>query len=121
MIEKSRARPASGPKWRSSRWPVAWNVPPWTRVDADPTSRSARLEHLVGGAAREGEEEDALGRDAAFDEVGDAVDERARLPGAGAGDDEQRTVAVRGGGGLLGVQLRGEVAGGAGDVRSRAG
>ena len=46
----------------------------------------------------------------AFDEVGDAVDERARLAGAGAGDDEQRAVAVGRGGGLLVIQLRGEVA-----------
>ena len=46
----------------------------------------------------------------AFEEVGDAVDERAGLPRAGAGDDEERPVAVGGGGGLLVVQLRGEVA-----------
>ena len=50
------------------------------------------------------------GADAALDEVGDAVDERAGLAGAGAGDDEQRAVAVRRGRGLLGVELRGEVA-----------
>ena len=47
-------------------------------------------EHLAGGAAGEGEQEDALGRDASLDEVRDAVDERARLAGARAGDDQQR-------------------------------
>src|ERR1039457_4049235 len=35
----------------------------------------------------------------------DAVHQRGRLAGAGAGDDEQRAVAVRGGGKLLGVEL----------------
>ena len=67
------------------------------RADAEPTSRSARESISLRGAAGEGEQEDALGRDAALDEMGDAVDERARLPGAGAGDDEERAVAVRGG------------------------
>ena len=66
-------------------------------------------EHLLRGAAREGEEQDALGRHAALDQVRDAVDERPRLARAGAGDDEQRTVAkLRGR--LFGVELGGEVA-----------
>ena len=46
-------------------------------------------EHLGGGAAREGEQQDAPRVGAALDEVGDAVDERGGLAGAGAGDDEQ--------------------------------
>jgi hypothetical protein len=66
-------------------------------------------EHLLGDAAREGEEEDALRRDAALDEVRDAVDERARLAGAGAGDDEEGAVAVGGRLALGLVELRGEV------------
>jgi hypothetical protein len=61
-------------------------------------------EHLSGGAAREGEEEDPLCRDAALDQVRDTVDERARLPRAGAGDDEERPVAERDGALLLRVE-----------------
>ena len=67
-------------------------------------------EHLVRGAAREREEQNPLGRNAALDQVGDAIDERARLAGSGAGDDEQRPFFVRGGRPLFGVQLRGDVA-----------
>ena len=90
-------------------------MPPCTRAPAEPTSRSARGEHLAGGAAREGEQEDPLRRDAALDEVRDAVDERARLARARAGDDEQRPVAERDGARLLRVERVGErrlVAGG---------
>jgi len=61
-------------------------------------------EHLAGGAPREGEEQDPLRRDAALDQVRDAVDERARLARAGAGDDEQRPVAERDGALLLRVE-----------------
>ena len=110
MIVKSRGEPGRGPEAGGAgggRWRGRCRR---ARVrDAAPTSRSARDEHLLRGAAGEGEEEDALRRDAALDEVGDAIDERARLPGAGAGDDEQRAVAERGGGGLLGVQGCGEL------------
>jgi len=66
-------------------------------------------QHLVCGAAGEGEEEDALGRDTAVDEMGDPVDERSCLAGARAGDDEEGSLAVSGGHRLLGVELRGEV------------
>ena len=53
--------------------------------------------HFLGGSAREGQEKDALGLHASIDEVGDAVNQRARLARAGAGDDKQRTIGVRGG------------------------
>ena len=51
-------------------------------------------EHFLGGAAREGEQEDPLRRDAAVDQVGDAVDQRSRLSRSGAGDDEERSVSA---------------------------
>ena len=69
------------------------------------TMRRGALEHLLGRAAGEGQQQDALGVDARGDQVGDAVGERARLAAAGAGDDQQRAVAVRDGLALLGVQL----------------
>ena len=73
-----------------------------------PAGRQHRLDaaqHLGGGAAREREQQDAPRVGAALDEVRHAVHERGRLAGAGAGDDEQRPVAVRHGGELLGVEL----------------
>jgi len=51
-------------------------------------------------------------RHAAADEMRHAIDERARLPRAGAGDDQERAIAVRGRGQLAGVQLLREVGGG---------
>ncbi len=62
-------------------------------------------QHLGGGAAREREQQDAPRVGAAGDEVRDAVHQRGRLAGARAGDDEQRAVAVRGGGELLGIEV----------------
>jgi steroid delta-isomerase-like uncharacterized protein len=61
-------------------------------------------EHLLRRAPREGEQEDALGLCPPGDELGDAVHERARLPRARAGDDEQRPVAVEHGRTLGGVE-----------------
>ena len=47
-------------------------------------------QHLAGGLAREGEQQNLAGIDSRFDEAGDAKDQGARLSGAGAGDDEDR-------------------------------
>ncbi len=66
-------------------------------------------EHLLRRPPGEGEEEDAIRADPAGDEVRDAIDERARLPGAGPGDDQERAVTEGGGGALLGVEVGGEV------------
>ena len=51
-------------------------------------------QHLGGGAAGEGEQQDAAGIGAGGDAVGDAMGQRGGLAGAGAGDDEQRVVSV---------------------------
>ena len=49
------------------------------------------LAHLARGAAREGDGEAVLRRDAALrDQVRDAVGQRAGLAGAGPGEDQQR-------------------------------
>ena len=112
MIVKSGSMPMSRAWMRSRRAAAAWKVPPQTRSRRAARAVAARREdrldpaqHLGGGAAREREQQDAPRVGAALDEVGDAVHERGRLAGAGAGDDEQRTVAVLGGGELLGVEL----------------
>ena len=51
-------------------------------------------QHLARGAARERQQQDAFGRHALLDQVGDAAGERPRLAGAGAGDDQHRPVAA---------------------------
>ena len=62
------------------------------------------LAHLARGAVREGQQEDAVRRDAALDQVGDAVDERAGLAGAGRREHEQRPVAGRRRRALFGIE-----------------
>ena len=109
MMVKSPARP--GGRTEAAKQAMGGAVErAAVHLPARPADQLRRAgEHLLGGAAREGEEEDPLGGDARFDEMGDAIDERPGLSGAGAGDDEERTVSKSGGGGLLGVQLLGEV------------
>ena len=63
--------------------------------------------HLGGGAAREGQQQDAARIGAVDDQVGDAVGERVGLARAGAGDDQQRPGVVLDGAPLLGIE-RGE-------------
>jgi hypothetical protein len=62
------------------------------------------------GAAREREEEDSFGWNAAFYQVRDTVDERSGFAGAGSRDDEQRAIDMRGSRGLFAIQLGGEIA-----------
>jgi hypothetical protein len=51
--------------------------------------------HLAGGLVGEGDGEDAVGRDAVErDEVGDPVDDDARLAAAGAREDQERAIEV---------------------------
>jgi hypothetical protein len=59
---------------------------------------------LGGGLLGEGDDEDGLGRGALDgDQVDDALDHGEGLPGPGAGDDQQRPLAVRDGPALRGV------------------
>ena len=51
--------------------------------------------HLGGGASGEGQQQDALRHDAGQDQIGDPVRQRVRLPGARAGDDQQRAGELR--------------------------
>ena len=110
---------------------MAWNVPPQTRscrrrgrgrrgrrrrwlrrrrLGAAGRGRLGKQgvdapQHLGGGAAGEREQQDAPRVGAAGDQVRHAVHQRRGLAGARAGDDEQRAVAVRGGGELLGIEV----------------
>src|SRR6266850_1879683 len=61
--------------------------------------------HLPRRLVREGHRQDRARRDAQVaDQVRDSVREDARLARPGAGQDEQRPIAVRDGGALLGIQ-----------------
>jgi hypothetical protein len=66
----------------------------------------AAVQHLLGGAAGEGEEEEAAGGESALDEGGDAVDEGAGFPRPGTGDYKEGPVGVGGGVGLGGIEGR---------------
>src|SRR5690606_10050584 len=63
-------------------------------------------QHLLGGATREGEQQNALRRNPLLQQMPHAHDERARFAGAGTRNDEQRAVSMRGGGTLFLIQLR---------------
>ena len=81
---------------------MAWKVPDQISPalafvpDARLRMRSRAPLHLGGGAAREGEQQDAVRVGAAHHQMRDAVRERVGLARAGARDDQQRArVAVR--------------------------
>ena len=71
--------------------------------------RRSAGEHLAGGPAREGQQHDVFGLGARLDEVGHAVDERARLARTGPGNDQKRPAQCRRCGILLRVQRTGIV------------
>ena len=60
-----------------------------------PGAGSGPGQHVVGGAAGEGEQQDPAGLHALLAQPGGAGHQRARLPGAGAGQDQQRPARVR--------------------------
>jgi len=66
-------------------------------------------EHLLCSSSREGEQEDPLWVYARFNEMSDAINKCSCFPGAGSGNDEQRSTSKSGGGELFLVQLLGEV------------
>src|SRR5207248_6729030 len=67
-------------------------------------------EHLLRGAARKGQKKNAVGRNAAIDEMCDAINEGAGFSRSRSGDDEKRSVAVSRRLCLLGIQLGREIA-----------
>ena len=81
-----------------------WKVVALISSVSSPSACSMPLGELVGGVVGVGQREDALGRDALRDQPLEAARQRARLAGAGAGDDQQRTAEVRDGGAFCVVQ-----------------
>ena len=105
-IEKPRRSPALACSICSSFRPSAWKVQmvrPSRRVAADALADA--LAHFLRRLVGEGDRGDALGRIApGRDQVRDLLDDHARLAAAGAGEHQQRAVAVRDRGGLWGVE-----------------
>src|SRR5690349_20619644 len=67
-------------------------------------------EHLLRSAAGERQKQDPLWFYTCIYKVGDAVDQRSRLPRSCAGDDEERPFTKGCRRGLLRIELRREVA-----------
>ena len=100
-----RPIPIASPSARRTRAPSAWNVPATTSRPPSPTrlmirSRSSAAARLVKVTARIRHGATSL----TLDQVGDPVGQDPGLAGAGAGQDEQRTLGRRDGAGLLRVE-----------------
>jgi hypothetical protein len=130
------SRPIRPAYSRSRRAPMLWKVPAQGRLAAAwldaprMRCRTPAARHLVGGAAREGQQQDALRVGARLDQARDPVRQRIGLARPGAGHHQQRTHEVRAQvmldrGALLGVELRervdGSLAGGSGGGQSGGG
>ncbi len=61
--------------------------------------------HFAGGLVGEREQQDAVGGDALFQQIGDAIGERAGFAGAGAGNDQRGSGRRGDGGELLRIQF----------------
>ena len=84
---------------------MEWNVPPQSDGSSWPSKSGDAPHHFAGGLVGERQQQDAVGGDALFQQVGDAVGERARLARTGAGDDERRAGRRGDGGELLRVEF----------------
>ena len=91
-MEKFSRSPTSDAYCRSRREQKRWNVPIQTRFPACQTIQSRP--HLVGGLVRERQGHDLLVGDALGQQVGDAMRDDTRLPRAGPGQDQQRSLHV---------------------------
>ena len=74
-------------------------------IRAGPDAGLDPFAHLAGGAVREREREQRAGVEPTLEQPGDAAGEDARLPGAGAGDDQHGAVPMLDGGELGWVEL----------------
>jgi hypothetical protein len=70
------------------------------RANSWPSKSADAPHHFAGGLVGEREQQDAVGGNALFEQIGDAVGERAGLARTRAGDDERRP-GRRGDGGEL--------------------
>ena len=90
---------------RRIRAPMEWNVPPQSDGSCRPEQIGDAAHHFAGGLVGEREQQDAVGGNALFEQIRDAVGERARLARTRAGDDERRAGRRGDGGELLRIQF----------------
>jgi hypothetical protein len=89
--------------WQGERFRVLANDPVGDRVEGPasdpPTGRpdpgGGARQHVVSGAAGEGQQQDSAGLHTLPAQPGRARHQRARLPGTGSGKDQQRAAWVR--------------------------
>ena len=79
---------------------MEWNVPPQSDAKFLSEQIGDTPHHFAGGLVGERQQQDAVGGNALFEQIGDAIGERAGLARTGAGDDE-RGAGRRGDGGEL--------------------
>ena len=84
---------------------MEWNVPPQSDGEFLAEQIGDAPHHFAGGLVGEREQQDAVGGNALFEQIGDAVGERARLARTGAGDDERRAGRRGDGGELLRIEF----------------
>ena len=94
-MTKSRDNPIFGASRRSSRAQSAWKVDSHTPLRVVADQRLDALAHLPCRLVGEGHRQHVVGLGVPVaDEVGDPIGDDARLAGAGAGEDEQRSIAM---------------------------
>ena len=82
-------------------------MPPATARVRSPTRCSTRRSISCDARRVKVKQQNRARRNAAFDEPGDPVNQRASLARAGAGDDQDRSVAMSNGGELRGIEQLG--------------
>ena len=113
LIEHGERRPEPDGRTEAAEQPVGDRVEraaPHATCRPTIAARRDPSQHLLRGAAAEGEQQDALGCYALVEQVHDAGCERLGLAGSRAGDDEQRSAAVLDGRALALVEVGGRSA-----------
>ena len=91
-MTKSRDRPIAGASRRSSRAHSEWNVDTHMPLTVGAEQRLDARAHFLRGLVGERDRQDFVRLGVAVaDEVRDAAGDDARLAGAGAGEDQQRS------------------------------
>ena len=109
-MTKSRDRPMAGASRRSSRAHSEWKVEIHMARAVAARQRGDALPHLLGRLVGEGDGEHLVrARQPLLHGVRDPVRDDACLAGAGAGENQHRTVGVHHGLALFGIQRREQI------------
>ena len=105
-MTKSRDNPTSGPSRRSKRAQNAWNVESQSPGEAAPSSTSTPYPHFFGRLVCECHRQDLIRLCVTVaNQIRRAVGDDTGLARPGAGEDEQRTRAVKDGSALFRVEV----------------